>query len=56
MAKKGNRAWVWMVPVNKDESNLRLRVQRNKANEGQKLTLSKYDKTVRRHIKFIETK
>ena len=56
MAKKGNRTWVWMVPVNKDESNLRFRTQRNKVNEGEKLVISKYDPKLRKHIKYVETK
>jgi ribosomal protein L33 len=56
MAKKGNRAWVWMVAKDKGVSTLRFRTQRNKVNEGQKLELRKFDPAIRQHVLCVETK
>ena len=56
MAKKGNRAAVWMVPVDKTVTSYRFRTWRNKANEGEKLKLMKYHPIDRVHVEFVETK
>lgn len=56
MAKKGNRAFVWMAAKDKNESSYRFRTQRNKVNEAGKLELKKFDPTTRKHVLFVETK
>jgi ribosomal protein L33 len=56
MAKKGNRAAVWMVPADKSVIPYRFRTWRNKVNEGEKLSIMKYHPMERKHVKFIETK
>lgn len=56
MAKKGNRNWVWMIAKDKKESTYRFQTERNKVNLTEKLTMRRFDPTLRKHVLFIETK
>ena len=57
MAKKGNRAWTWMKPENKDLPQIRLQTERNKNNltDG-KLRVRKFHPLTKTHEWFVETK
>jgi len=53
MAKKGNRNWVWMASK---ETTYRFQTERNKVNEGEKLSVVRFDPISRSHKKFTEVK